>query len=247
MAPVAVTSVAPQANGTGQESLGAPVSDKDVSRASAAVSSPPFSMASADESVAKFAEVSNGPREEAIGGKWKWVAMSLVAAALIVSVAFWWTRPPATPVVEAISQLTDDQMAKAYVQTDGVYFNEDRQGSLDIAQVSVKGGPVATIPTEVLSPAIAGISPDALSLLVLQGGTPVPRPVWEVPLPAGQPRRVSNLEAHEASVTPDGRLLLCNVTNLVIAEKDGSNPRIGPCGAAALMEVIAYNSPFPPR
>ncbi len=128
-----------------------------------------------------------------------------------------------------------------------VYFNEDRQGSLDIAQVSVKGGPVATIPTEVLSPAIAGISPDALSLLVLQGGTPVPRPVWEVPLPAGQPRRVSNLEAHEASVTPDGRLLLCNVTNLVIAEKDGSNPRIGPCGAAALMEVIAYNSPFPPR
>ena len=160
------------------------------------------------------------------GKKWKWVALSAVAAALIISVEFWWTRPPATPVVEAITQLTDDQMGKVYVQTDGarVYFNEDRQGSLDIAQVSVKGGPVATIPTEVLSPAIAGISADASSLLVLQGGIPVPRPVWEVPLPAGEPRRISNLEAHEASITPNGRLLLCNVTDLVIAEKDGSNP-----------------------
>lgn len=164
--------------------------------------------------------------ETEISKKWKWVALGTVAVALVTAILFWWTRPPAAPVVEAINQLTDDQMGKIYVQTDGarVYFNEDRQGSFDIAQVSVKGGPVAEIPTEVLSPAIAGIAPDSSSLLVLQGGIPVPRPVWEVPLPVGEPRRISNLEAHEASITPDGRLLLCNVTDLVIAEKDGSNP-----------------------
>jgi DNA-binding winged helix-turn-helix (wHTH) protein/Tol biopolymer transport system component len=159
--------------------------------------------------------------------KWKWVAIGAVAAALIVSLAFWLNQPPREPVVEAINQLTDDQMGKIYVQTDGarVYFNEDRQGSLELAQVSVKGGPVSTIPTEVLSPEMTGISPDASSLLVLQGGIPVSRPLWDVPLPAGAARRISNLEAHEGSVTSDGRLLLCNVADLLIAEKDGSNPR----------------------
>jgi Tol biopolymer transport system component len=158
--------------------------------------------------------------------RWKWVAIGTIAAACIAVIVFWWTWSPADPVVEAITQLTDDQMGKVYVQTDGarVYFNEDRQGSLELAQVSVKGGPVSTIPTEVLSPEMTGISPDASSLLVLQGGIPVSRPVWEVPLPAGEPRRVSNLEAHEANFTPDGRLLLCNVSDLLIAEKDGSNP-----------------------
>jgi DNA-binding winged helix-turn-helix (wHTH) protein/Tol biopolymer transport system component len=158
--------------------------------------------------------------------KWKWVATGAGIAALILALVFWWTRPPAEPVVELISQLTDDQMGKIYVQTDGarVYFNEDRQGSLELAQVSVNGGPVATIPTEVLSPEMTGISPDASSLLVLQGGMPVSRPLWEVPLPAGEARRISNLDAHEGSVTPDGRLLLCDVADLLIAEKDGSNP-----------------------
>lgn len=160
------------------------------------------------------------------GTKWKWVATGAAAAALIVSVVFWWTWAPGEPVVEVITQLTDDQMGKIYLQTDGarVYFNEDRRGSLELAQVSVKGGPVSTIPTEVLSPEMTGISPDASSLLVLQGGIPVSRPVWEVPLPTGEPRRISNLEAHEANITPDGRLLICNVADLLIAEKDGSHP-----------------------
>jgi len=158
--------------------------------------------------------------------KWKWIATGATVAALVVAGAFWWARPEAVPVVEAIQQLTDDQMGKVYVQTDGarVYFSEDRQGSLEIAQVSVKGGPVTTIPTEVLSPAVTGISPDASYLLVLPGGIPVARPVWEVSLPAGESRRIGNLQSHEGSITADGRLLLCNVSDLVIADKDGSNP-----------------------
>jgi DNA-binding winged helix-turn-helix (wHTH) protein/Tol biopolymer transport system component len=165
--------------------------------------------------------------EREFGKRWKWLALGAVAAAVVSAILLWWTRPAPAPVVEAITQLTDDQLGKIYVQTDGarVYFNEDRQGSLDIAQVSVKGGPVAVIPTPVLSPAVAGIAPDASLLLVLQGGSPVSRPVWEVPLPAGDPMRIGNLEAHEASITPDGRLLLCNIKDLWIAEKDGSNPR----------------------
>jgi len=159
--------------------------------------------------------------------KWNSIAIGAVAAALTVAFLFWWTRPPAAPVVEAITQLTDDAKGgKTNLQTDGarVYFNEG-QSDLGIMQVSVKGGAVAVVPSPILPAAVAGIAPDGSSLLVLQGSVPVPRPVWELPLPAGEPHRLGNLDAHEASVTPDGRLLLSRITDLVIAEKDASNQR----------------------
>jgi Tol biopolymer transport system component/DNA-binding winged helix-turn-helix (wHTH) protein len=161
--------------------------------------------------------------------KWKWIAIGAIVAALIAGIVFWWTRPPAAPVVESITQLTDDQKAKFNLQTDGarIYFNEGQGGSLQIAQVAVKGGPVAPIPTSIPTPAIAagGIAPDGLSFLILQGPTPVPRPLWEMPLPTGEPRRLGNLDPHEASFTPDGRLLLSRVTDLFLVDRDGSNPR----------------------
>jgi DNA-binding winged helix-turn-helix (wHTH) protein/Tol biopolymer transport system component len=157
--------------------------------------------------------------------RWKWVAIGAVAAGLMAAFLSWWTRPPAAPVVEAITQLTDDEKAKSNLQTDGarIYFNEGARGGMEIAQVAVKGGPVAAIPTSVSIPTIGGIAPDGSSLLILQGPLPVLRPLWEVPLPAGEPRKVANLDAHEASFTPDGRLLLSRITDLVIAEKDASN------------------------
>ena len=91
-------------------------------------------------------------------------------------------------------------------------------------QVSVKGGPVAAVPSTISPAAIEAIAPDGSSLLVLQGALAVPRPVWELPLPAGEPRRMGSLDAHAASITPDGRLLLSRVADLFIAEKDGSDP-----------------------
>jgi DNA-binding winged helix-turn-helix (wHTH) protein len=156
--------------------------------------------------------------------KWTWAAIG--AAALTLPFLFWWTRPPAAPVVESITQLTDNAQGKTNLQTDGarIYFNGEQSG-LGIMQVSVKGGAVAAVPSTILPAAVAGIAPDGSALLVLQGALAVPRPVWELPLPAGEPRRMGNLDAHEASITPDGRLLLSRVADLFIAEKDGSNPR----------------------
>lgn len=158
--------------------------------------------------------------------KWKWIAAGAFAAALILGFIIWSTRSPSSPVVEAITQLTDDEKGKSNLQTDGtrIYFNEEQSGP-GVMQVSVKGGAVAAVPTTISPAAVAGIAPDGSSLLVLQGSFPVPRPVWELPLPAGEPRLMGNLDAHEASVTPDGRLLLSRVADLFITEKDGSNPR----------------------
>ena len=162
------------------------------------------------------------------------VWLAAVAALVVLAAAlffFWSTRSPAVPVVEAITQLTDDGNGKGVhnsLQTDGprIYFNEGRWGSLEIKQVAATtGGPIAAIPTPLVDAQPVGISPDGSFLLVLPGGAgPPPKPAWELPLPTGEPRRIAMLEAQDGSVTPDGRVLLSRLGSLYVTEKDG-NPR----------------------
>ena len=168
----------------------------------------------------------------AIGSKrWVWIAAAVVAVAIAAGFIFWRTRGPAVPIVEAVTQLTDDGEPKSYatkVVTDGVrvYFNEGTEGSLKIAQVAVTGGSVAAIPTTVVAPMIVGLAPDGSALLAISGGIVcVPIPLWEIPLPTGEPRRVGVVEAQDANFFPDGRILFAREDELYLAEKDGSNPR----------------------
>src|ERR1035438_6367261 len=93
-----------------------------------------------------------------------WVLLAALIA-LGGAVAYWWTRPSGIPVVEAITQITDDGKAKGVhnsIQTDGsrLYFNEGRTGTLEIAQASVTGGPISLIPTPLRDPQPVGIAPD---------------------------------------------------------------------------------------
>jgi Tol biopolymer transport system component len=160
-----------------------------------------------------------------------WLAAVVGVIVLAAALLFWWTRPPAVPVVEAITQLTDDGNAKGVhnsLQTDGprIYFNEGRWGSLEIKQVAVTGGSIAAVPMPLPDAQPVGIAPDGSFLLVLPGGAgPPPKPAWELPLPTGEPRRIVMLEAQDGSVTRDGRVLLSRVGSLYVTEIDGSNPR----------------------
>jgi serine/threonine protein kinase/Tol biopolymer transport system component len=166
----------------------------------------------------------------ASSGKHFWLAAFVGLVVLAAAFLFWWTRPPAVPVVVAITQLTDDGNAKGVhnsLQTDGprIYFNEGRWGSLEIKQVAVTGGPIAAVLTPLVDAQPVGIAPDGSFLLVLPGGAgPPPKPAWELPLPAGDPFRIAMLEAQDGSVTPDGRLLLARLGSLYVTAKDGSNP-----------------------
>ena len=95
--------------------------------------------------------------------RWIWITTAVFAVAIAVVLFFWWTRPPAVPVVEAVTQLTDDGELKpffAQTVTHGlrICFNEGAKGSLQIAQVAVTGGSVAVIPTTVASPMIVGLA-----------------------------------------------------------------------------------------
>jgi Tol biopolymer transport system component len=133
--------------------------------------------------------------------------------------------------VEAVTQLTDDGEPKSNatkIVTDGVrvYFNEGTYGSLRIAQVAVTGGSVASIPTTVVAPWIAGLAPEGSALLAKSGGIAgVPIPLWQIPLPTGEPRRIGTIDVQDASFFPDGRILFAREGDLYVAEKDGSDSR----------------------
>ena len=180
---------------------------------------------------AKPAAPQNGEREEPSGKKWKWIATGAAVAALAVGFGFWWTRPPEAAVVESITQITDDGQPKGVfnsLQTDGtrLYFNEGRRGDLQIAQVAVAGGAVSIIPTPLIDAQPGGVAPNGSFLAVLQGGAAPPgHPIWKIPLPAGDPIRLSNYKGQDVSLTPDGRIMVSYESDLTIVDADGLNPR----------------------
>ena len=162
--------------------------------------------------------------------RWVWIAAGVVVVAIAAALVFWWNRPPAVPVVEAVTQLTDDGEPKSSftkIVTDGVrvYFNEGNRGSWRIAQVAVTGGSVAVVPTSVTNLRIVGLAPEGSALLAIEGVGAYPNPLWQVPLPTGELRRLGTIDAQGASFFPDGRVLFGREGDLYLAEKDGSDPR----------------------
>jgi Tol biopolymer transport system component len=161
-----------------------------------------------------------------------WLAAgAAIAIAIAAALALWWRQPPAVPVVEAVTQLTDDGEPKWFYDnllTDGsrVYFNEGTASSPRVAQVAVTSGPTAIIPTRVPIPHIVGLTHEGSSLLTLAGAnTEPPFPLWTIPLPTGEPRRLGDIDAQDASFSPDGHVLFSKGRDLFLAEKDGANPR----------------------
>ena len=165
--------------------------------------------------------------------RWIWLAAAaVVTIAIAAALVVWWRQPPGVPVVEAVAQLTDDGETKVgawdNLHTDGfrIYYNQGPIGGSEIAQVAVTGGSAAVIPTRFAVLRLVGVNPEKSLLLVLVGSSiGTAEPLWTIPLPTGEPRRLGNIEALDASFTPDGRILFSVGKDLFIAESDGSNPR----------------------
>jgi len=163
---------------------------------------------------------------------WVWiVAASSVALAIAAALIVWSRHSNTVPVVEAVTQLTDDGEPKpslGKLVTDGarIYFNEGVIGSLKIAQVAVTGGPSAVIPTRFENVRIAGLTREGSALLILVGGfADITFAVWTIPLPIGEPRRLGNIAAQDADFFPDGRIIFSFGSDIYVAAKDGSDPR----------------------
>jgi serine/threonine protein kinase/Tol biopolymer transport system component len=148
---------------------------------------------------------------------------------VVILLAWRLTRQPAIPVVEAVTQLTDDGEEKSGgLQTDGtrIYANEGSYGSEKIVEFSVNGGQAAELPTPLVSPDIVDISKDHSALLVLVGNTfRQTSSMWLVPIPAGTPRQLGDGAVWGgASLFPDGRVIYTNGSVVYVAGNDGSKP-----------------------
>jgi Tol biopolymer transport system component len=159
------------------------------------------------------------------------VAGGAVVALTAAFVLAWWRTPPAVPVVESVTQLTDDgepKLGHTVLYTDGsrLYFYEGSSGSWKIAQVSVTGGPVSLIDTKLANPAIVGLTPDGSAFLAVNAVLNNPwLPLWSIPLPAGEPRRIGSIGDRWVGFFPDGRILFTQGRDLYLADKDNSNQR----------------------
>ena len=85
------------------------------------------------------------------------------------------------------------------------------------------------IPTPLSNVGALGISPERSEILAQEfqptmlsaGG-----PLWTIPVPAGSPRRIGNIEAQDATWSPDGQLLLyCKAHDIYQAKWDGTESR----------------------
>jgi eukaryotic-like serine/threonine-protein kinase len=162
--------------------------------------------------------------------RWLW-AVGGLAALLAIAALAWWLRsslPP--PRLVGVTQITSDGLTKNQtILTDGarIYFGEISAERFVLSQVSTTGGEAAPVSTPLLNVSPLDISPDHSHLLVGSFvGTETEAPLWMVPLPAGSPRRLADITAHDGTLSPDGRqVLFANGNSLFLAKSDGSGPR----------------------
>ena len=161
--------------------------------------------------------------------RWPWIVAVACGIVVLVAAAISFAPVSENPVIESVVQLTSDPNAKfGSIETDGmrVYFARGAPGSLKLAQVSVNGGQIAEVATQLNNPQIAGLSSDGSTLLILVTPyTQLENQMWLLPLPGGEGRRLSEVWVDDASMFPDGRLLYRANSNTYLAERDGSNPR----------------------
>jgi Tol biopolymer transport system component len=135
--------------------------------------------------------------------------------------------PVPLPKVTGTTQIAGNAYTFGALSTDGsrLYFRESLADGPALAQVSVNGGDVSLIPTTIHDAVISDISPDHSQLLITNSDA-VNAPFWNLPLPAGSPRRIGDIEAGFASWSPDGKqLVFIKDFDLYIANADGGNLR----------------------
>ena len=157
----------------------------------------------------------------------KWLA---VAALVVVTVALlfvWLHTPLPPPRILGSKQITSDGLPKITLVGDAnrLYFTENPPAHLSIAQVSVDGGETAPVVVPFDNPLVTDASQQGSELLVTKQVLEVlDNPYWSVPVPAGSPRLLGQVSAHDALWAPNGKLIFAKANDIYIAEHDGTNP-----------------------
>ena len=115
--------------------------------------------------------------------------------------------------------------------TDGsrIYFLQIENGREELMQALIADGETSLlpVPSEIAAPSLGNISPDGSQLVVRNYLIPeAEQPLWILPTLGGTARSFSNIQAHDATVMPDGkRILYANGTDLLIANEDGTGSK----------------------
>jgi eukaryotic-like serine/threonine-protein kinase len=180
----------------------------------------------------------SGGTPVAAGLNWKLPAA--VSAALIAAVIlFFMLRPPLPPPqIQAIQQITNDGQTKIFsllgsppppLLTDGsrIYFTEGSFNENFLKQVSVEGGEAASIQLPFPLNGMPAISPNRRELLLNSSpGGDDGSPLWVLPVPGGQPRRVGDLRVADATWSIDGNSIVYTKAGEIFeAKRDGSDSR----------------------
>jgi Tol biopolymer transport system component len=160
-------------------------------------------------------------------------AFWITPAVAVLLVAAYFLRPQLPPpLVTGISEVTQDHLKKQFsafglpqpLVTDGsrIYFAEESPGfDTNLKQVSTDGGEVLPVEVPFTVGRISEMVPSRSELLI--GGPPNGAGLWALPLPGGQPRRIGNLTATDATLSPDGVTLYYGYKRDVLsARTDGS-------------------------
>jgi hypothetical protein len=92
--------------------------------------------------------------------------------------------------------------------------------------VGFRQGRAAAVPTQLVDPQIVELAPDVSAMLAQVGGFNDPEtPLWSIPLPAGEPRRIGDFMVQDATFFPDGRIAFLQSEGLFVVDPDGSRPR----------------------
>ena len=154
------------------------------------------------------------------------LAGGVVVAAL--ATLLWMTRSLPPPKISGTTQLTRDGVPKDGLLTDGsrIYISEVIGSKRILLQGSTAGGETSTIQTSFVNPIMVDLSPDRSQLLVFEYSGPGTgdKPAWILPLPAGGPHRLPNVDGFDAAWSPDGKqIVLSKTSGLWLADSQGLN------------------------
>ena len=157
------------------------------------------------------------------------VGVAFIVLAGMGTLAYLWTRPAPVPKVANYVQLTHDGLQKSLIGTDGsrIYLTLINSGMQDVASIPVAGGVQTNIPMPSQNMVPVDLSPDGLAFLVVDGhGFPTVGPLWSLPVQGGSPRRLGDAVGHDASWSPDGRIMAySNAGAVFLQNADGTQPR----------------------
>jgi serine/threonine protein kinase len=164
---------------------------------------------------------------------WTRIVAALAAVGAILVLVMWLKSPQLPPKISGSVQITRDGRKKVGaigLLTDGtrLYFSELRGSQLTPTEVSTTGGATAQISIGLPNVVLYDISPDNSELLVGSSAQAREgeRSVWILPLPAGSPRPVGELMAHDAVWSPDGReIAFVSGSDLYLTNAEGTQTR----------------------